>query len=79
MAKAIVSADVYRYHEKHDDPDSPILEAAKGDEIDVSEAELKRGLALHEDAGFGLVKPRSSEAKDAKAEAAEDVEAEPAS
>jgi hypothetical protein len=78
MPKAIVTADVYRYYEETGNAESGVLEAEKGAEIDVSEKELKRGLEMHERDGVGLVKPRSKDAKEAKAEAADEAEAEPA-
>lgn len=78
MPKAIVTAGVYAYHEKSEDPTTPAHEARKGDEIEVSEAEFKRGTALHEATGVGLVKPKSPDAKAAKGEAAAAAEADPA-
>jgi hypothetical protein len=70
--QAVVTADVYRYHEEFGNADSPVIEKVKGDKISVAKAELDRGI----EAG-GLAKPRSDEAKGAAAEAAEEAEAEP--
>jgi hypothetical protein len=58
MAKAVVLSDLYRYHEKTGDTSSLVLEATQGETVDVSDAELKRGLDLE-----ALAKPNSREAK----------------
>jgi hypothetical protein len=73
--KAIVTADAYDWYEKSQDPSTPRHSAVKGEEIDVGEAELKRGSALHKESGFGLVKPKSKDAKEAKTEAEQEAEA----
>jgi hypothetical protein len=54
MPKAEVTVDTYRYHEKSGDPSTPVHEATRGDEIDVSTDELKRGVAA------GGLKPKGS-------------------
>lgn len=76
--KAIVTADVYSWHEKSGDITTPLHTASKGDEIDVTEAEFKRGNELHKADGFGLVKPKSKDAKEAKTEAEQEAEADAA-
>jgi hypothetical protein len=76
--KAIVTADAYDWYEKSQDPDSPRHSAVKGEQIDVSDAEFKRGSALHKESGFGLVKAGTKDAKEAKSEAEEEAEADAA-
>jgi hypothetical protein len=76
--KAIVTADAYDWYEESENPETPRHSASKGDEIEVSAAEFKRGSAMHKESGFGLVKPRTDEAKDAKAAAEEEAAAEAA-
>lgn len=63
--KAVVLVDGYRYRETFGDRDAPVLEAGKGDEIEVSQEEFDRGAAMEP---VALAKPRSDAAKAARAD-----------
>lgn len=58
--KALVTVDLYSYHETFGDTRSPVLEARRGDEIDVSKEEFDRGSNL---TPMGLAKVDSKEAR----------------
>ena len=70
---AVVLLDTYRWHDKSNDPTTPVNEADKGEKISVSAEEFKRGTEMTPP---GLAKAGSKEAKAAASDEPDDEEPE---